>query len=413
MAKYKTQRPESQWVSYQPIPRKGVEPTKRQRPPKKSQQNTGLMIPTSEANFPTSDANFPQSDAYQGQGGPTEGISPTDTTGMQRKSTEPTAAGNDRRRSTSNQPLKRALKAMTSDAASSALARAIRSSPGRWQGTQQSPIDVEENELGSTRRLLFPSPRKDGPPKVLGEVVTNVVQIATDVRPLNKEALVAFVEATDKENCPPGIEANEVDAELLRLFEEEIARPSTPTQKSPPLNPFKTPTKKTPSHRPITRSVSKSARSQKSPRELLFVPTPSKTPTSLRRSPRHQNNFDSPFTARLNQMMSDANQSPSCVELEFGNLPDLPNLNSNGAEVNFNLEDFFSTDVPMPSSPPRMFQLYEDPMDMQNINWNELGNYQGHENEGESEEVVLIKSEPEESPQKRGEKESADKTRES
>ncbi|TVY87745.1 hypothetical protein LAWI1_G006930, partial [Lachnellula willkommii] len=251
MAKYKTQRPESQWVSYQPVPRKGADPPpKRQRAPKKSQQNPGHGIPTSEANFPTSDANFPQSeanfppsDAYQGHAGPIEGISPTDTTEMQTGSMEP-AAGNDRRRSTSNQPLKRALKAMTSDAASAALARAIRSSPGRWHGTQQSPIDVED-ELGSTRRLLFPSPRKEGSPKILGEVMTNVVQIATDVRPMNKEALVALIEATDKENCPPGIEVGDDDAELLRLFEEEVARPSTPTQKSPPINPFKTPTRKT------------------------------------------------------------------------------------------------------------------------------------------------------------------------
>ncbi|TVY25760.1 CENP-A multicopy suppressor protein [Lachnellula hyalina] len=394
MAKYKTQRPESQWVSYQPVPRKGADPPpKRQRPPKKSQQNPSHGILTSEANFPTSDANFPQSeanfppsDAYQGQGAPTEGNSPTETE-MQTESME-LSAGNHRRRSTSNQPLKRALKAMTSDAASAALARAIQSSPGRWHGTQQSPIDVED-QLGSTRRLLFPSPRKDGSPKVLGEVMTNVVQIATDLRPLNKEALVALIEATDKENCPPGIEVADADAELLRLFEEEVARPSTPTQKSPPTNPFKTPTRKTPSHRPITRSVSKSSRSQKSPRELLFAPTPSKTPISLRRSPRFQNNFESPFTARLNQMMSETNQSPSRA-LEFSSLPNLPNLMANGTEMNFNLEDFFSTDVPMPSSPPRIFQLYEDPMVMQDIDWSELGNYDGGE-EGENNGVVVKK----------------------
>ena len=101
-------------------------------------------------------------------------------------------------------------------------------------------------------------------------------------------------------------------------------------------------------------------------------------------------------------MMSETNQSPSRAELEFGSLPDLPNLNSNGAEVNFNLEDFFSTDVPMPSSPPRMFQLYEDLMALGNIDWSELGNY-GRENEGENDGVV-VKKEPEDSPQKRGEK---------
>jgi len=415
MSKYKTQRPEAQWATYQPLPRKGLEPKPKKsssRPSKKSQQNSGLMIPTSEANFPASDANFPQSEAYfppsdanQGHGGltgPGEGVSPTDTTATHRKSAEPSAVGNDRRRSTSSQPPKRSLKAMTSDAASAALKRAIQSSPGRWQGLRCSPIDVDEDELGGTRRLLFPSPRKDGSPKVLGDVMTNVVQIATDVRPLNKEALVAFVEATDKENCPPGVEVDNADADLLKLFEEGIARPSTPTQKSPAPNPFKTPTRKTPSHRPITRSVSKSIRSQRSPRELLFAMTPSKSSSARRRSPRHHNSvFESPFTATLNQLMSEANnQSPSRnLEIEFGSLPDLPNLSHNSADVNFNLEDFFSTDVPMPSSPPRMFQLYEDPMTMQSINWNEFSNYNGH-GHGDNDEVV-VKSEPEESPQKR------------
>ncbi|TVY76103.1 CENP-A multicopy suppressor protein [Lachnellula suecica] len=416
LSKYKTQRPAAQWTTYQPIPRSRTEPKPRKRHTKKPQQNSGLMILTSDANFPQSDNNFPQSEAYfpqydmpQQQSGPAglpDGVSPTDTE-MQRKSTEP-PAGNERRRSTSSQPVKR-LKAMTSDAASAALRRAIQSSPGRWQENRNNPNDADDDVMGSTRRLLFPSPRKDGSPKVLGEVMANVVQIATDVRPLNKEALIALVEATDKENCPPDFGAEDGDADLLKLFEEELVRPSTPTRTSPALNPFKTPTQKTPSHRPITRSVSKSIRSQKSPRELLFAPTPTKS-SSVRRSPRHhQSVFESPFTATLNQLMSEANnnQSPSRnLEIEFGSLPDLPNLNNNSADVNFNLEDFFSTDVPMPSSPPRMFHLYEDPMAMQSINWNELSNYRGngHTN-GEDDEIVLVKTEPEDSPQKRGEKE--------
>lgn len=104
-------------------------------------------------------------------------------------------------------------------------------------------------------------------------------------------------------------------------------------------------------------------------------------------------------------MMSETNnsQSPSrALELDFGTLPDLPNLNTHGTSAdNFNLEDFFSTDAPMPSSPPvGMFQLYEDPMGLQIIDWSELGNY-GQEENGEGnggegdDEVMLIKSEPE------------------
>jgi len=44
----------------------------------------------------------------------------------------------------------------------------------------------------------------------------------------------------------------------------------------------------------------------------------------------------------------------------------------------------------MPSSPPRIFQLYEDPMVMQDIDWGELGNYDRGE-EGENNGVVVKK----------------------
>jgi len=236
-----------------------------------------MPLPTSEANFPQSEAyfppsdfpqseaNFPQSEAYHPNpeaAGPADGVSPGDTTMLQQLqqavgelSQQPETQQPERQRSTSARPSKR-LNAMTSDAASAALRRAIQSSPARWVGTQHSPIEVED-DLGSTRRLLFPSPRKDGSPKVLGEVTTNVVQIATDFRSPKEQ----LVEATNKENCPPAFEAEGEDADLLKLFEEELARPTTPVQKTPRRNPFKTPTRPTPSHRPITRSVSKSIRS--------------------------------------------------------------------------------------------------------------------------------------------------------
>ncbi|KAF8852645.1 hypothetical protein BDZ45DRAFT_100387 [Acephala macrosclerotiorum] len=435
MSKYKTQRPESRWGLNGPQER-GKGGGERKRPQqrarsKKSQANNSMALPTSEANFPQSeayfppsDANFPQSEAYHpqtdGMGPPEgvpqapdgglqapEGVSPGDTTcaSQQIQQLQEATVEDQRKRSGSGRPKKR-LNAMTSDAASVALRRAIQSSPARWAGTQHSPIEVDEEELGSTRRLLFPSPRKDGSPKVLGEVVTNVVTIATEFRS-PKESIV---EKQDKENCPPGIEADDMDAELLRLFEEEMAkedhaRPTTPVQKSPVANPFKTPTRPTPSHRPITRSVSRSIRSGKSPRQLLtFNRTPSRTP---RRSPRHHDAvFESPFTATLNQMMSEANNqtSPSRqgLELDFSNLPNLPDLPPMGNQhydMNFSIEDFFSTDVPMPSSPPRMnMNLYEDPLTRgggsSKINWDDFGKF------GELE--VKVKEEPHESPTKLG-----------
>lgn len=416
MSKYKSHRPEERWECNRGLASKlpgAKRPTQRLSRPKKNQSmgnmntNSDILFPPSDMYFPPSEAHHPQSEAF----GAVEGVSPSDTTG--------TALQHDlqvqwmqlpTKQSQSTRPAKR-LNAMTSDAASAALRRAIQSSPARWAGTQHSPIEVDD-ELGSTRRLLFPSPRKDGSPKVLWGVQPNVVQIAADVPSPKEQALLA----TNKENCPPAIDADDADAELLALFEEEMERPTTPVQKSPAPNAFKTPTRPTPNHRPITRSVSKSirsARSAKSPGQPLTFDqrTPIKTPSSFarRRSPRnHQGVFESPFTATINQLMSEANNhmSPSrqCnMELDFGNLPDLPMMdnamhNSSHTDVNFNLDDFFSTDIPMPSSPPRMFHLYEDPAAMANVNWSEFGHFDDqlllHHDTNMGNQEVEIKEEP-------------------
>ncbi|PVH89527.1 hypothetical protein DL98DRAFT_401328 [Cadophora sp. DSE1049] len=448
MSKYKTQRPEDKWDNNGPQERPRGEKkrsTQRLAKPRKP-PGSNPMPPTSEANFPQSDANFPPSDAnfpmseanfpMSEAPAPPEGVSPGDTSGMQQASAS--TEQSQRQRSTSAQPKKR-LNAMTSDAASAALRRAIQSSPARWAGTQHSPIELEEQEdMGSTRRLLFPSPRKDASPKVLGEVVANVVQIATEFR--SPKESMAEIEGQNKENHPPAIEEDDVDAEFLQLFEAEISkgneiqRPSTPVRTSPTQNPFKTPTRPTPSHRPITRSVTRSARSARSNRSakspsqlLIFARTPSRTPGSAARrllSPRHDNGvFESPFTATLNQMMSEANNQTSPIrnddgmELDFGNLPELPQLGNghNHGDLNFSLEDFFSTDVPMPSSPPRMgnYQIYEDPIttmqNMNNLDWSDFGKFASEK--VAADEEVKIKDEPGNSPTKlpAKEKEAAEK----
>jgi hypothetical protein len=334
--------------------------------------------------------------------------SPGGTTGVSYNQHLQEATIDEQRKRSGSGRLKKRLNAMTSDAASAALRRAIQSSPARWQGTQHSPIEVEEDEMGSTRRLLFPSPRKDGSPKVLGEVVANVVMVPTEFRS-PKESMMA---TQNKENYPPAIDTDDMDAELLKLFEEELAkgddaRPTTPVQDSPGANPFKTPTRPTPSHRPITRSVSRSIRSGKSPGQLLtFGQTPSRTPGTKRRSLRNHDDsvFESPFTATLNQMMSEANNQTSPIrqgmELDFNNLPEMPNMEQNHSyDMNFNIEDLFSADHPMPSSPPRIFNLYEDPLTRgggNNINWEDFGRF------GEKQDDVKVKDEPAESPKKLG-----------
>jgi hypothetical protein len=95
--------------------------------------------------------------------------------------------------------------------------------------------------------------------------------------------------------------------------------------------------------------------------------------------------------------MSEANeqQSPSRgMQLDF-NLPDLPDI-GDAQHGNFGLEDFFSTDLPIPSSPPRMgnFNLYEDPLTMSNMDWDAFAEFNASTLNGAKD--VTIKKEPEE-----------------
>lgn len=393
MSKYHSQRPEGRWENGKPLAKRIRNPP-APRVRKSRARNISSALP-SDANYPQSEGNTPQLEPYlqqseanfprvdAGQNGAasvgTDGrtgehtgsvYQPSDNMSSQRP------AGPQRQlRATSAAPAKR-LNAMTSDAASAALRRAIRSSPARWTGTGASPIELDDEHDG-TRRILFPSPDRAAS-RVLTEVVaTNVVQATTDHH-LSKDQVLA---GREKENLVPSFTEDD-DPELMRLFEEAMARPTTPTRKSPAQNLFKTPTRPTPNHRPITRSVSRSARSARNADQLLLLPqaSPTKVPGSRSRgTPRHAT-FESPFTATLNQLLSNNDQSPSRGTEDFQSgldfsMPDLPPFNSTAnvfQPTTYDNEDFFSTDVPMPSSPPRTFTMYEDSAALGSINWGAL-----------------------------------------
>jgi hypothetical protein len=261
-----------------------------------------------------------------------------------------------------------------------------RSNPGsthsRATGTANSPIQIDmEDDMGSTRRLLFPSPRKDDSPKTLGEVAVNIVQTSPSYRA--QKDMVA-----GKENSPASafFDGNaDQDDELEALFRSPMARPSTPPPKSKSSShePFKTPTRPTPSHRPVTRSISRSIRSAKthsSPsQQALLQRTPSRTPrsakglgilpsASLRRSPRinshahfDDNILETPMTRTINQLLSEANHfdpselDTSAMDLDFDSLPSMQQ--HPGSMLDFS--NFLSTDGPMPSSPPQQILNYE------------------------------------------------------
>ncbi|KAF4984330.1 hypothetical protein FZEAL_441 [Fusarium zealandicum] len=224
----------------------------------------------------------------------------------------------------------------------------------RGSGTAESPIEMDlDSQLGSTRRLLFPSPRKDASSKTLREIEANVVR--TTERRQNKELLAEkenmLVEHSDRQ-----IEPDELDA----LFESPI-RPSTPPSKAkggPNSTPFKTPTRPTPNHRPITRSVSRSLRSVRdmmSPsQQALLQKTPTRTPrgpASVRRSPRLnlESVFDTPLSRTITQMLSEPNFDLGNGNFDFSNLPALDTNHTSLIEFG----NFLSTDGLMPSSPPK------------------------------------------------------------
>lgn len=278
------------------------------------------------------------------------------------------------------------------------------SSKSQDNGKAQGSAAPEDEDLGRTRRLLFPSPKKDGQPKVLGEVAINVVKTSPSYESSKKVVM-------EKENMHLDIEG---DLKLLgtpksahrgALVDDDMAdlfgtppRPSTPPPKDKSNGHFKTPTRPTPSHRPITRSVSKSIRSvrsvAKSPGHALHAlqQTPTKTPrvsSAMRHNaPRYDFNstqhlhphfslesdmamfseahdlgatthFDSPFSSTLNQLLSEAHDfttGSSAHGLGDLDLASLPNLDSD-AVLSGHLEGldfghFLTTDAVMPSSPP-------------------------------------------------------------
>lgn len=275
----------------------------------------------------------------------------------------------------------------------------LRSSHSRGSGTAKSPIAIEDNAFGSTRRLLFPSPRKDGVPKVLGELDGNSVVTAPAKVSMSK--LASGEDAGDAGEYSSSRKAKD---DMVDLFgtppPSSTTRPSTPPPRSdssvPGLSgPFKTPTRPTPSHRPMTRSITKSIRSvvhyPKSPSEGLMAVqrTPSKTPRSAHTSsskrravaatvtatittPGRQSlhapfqvgdmTFDTPFTSTLNQLLSEANDfttgSPSHGLADF-DLTSLASMDHDGinagfhaAAVNIDFSSYLDTDLVMPSSSP-------------------------------------------------------------
>ncbi|PNS17641.1 hypothetical protein CAC42_3036 [Sphaceloma murrayae] len=174
-----------------------------------------------------------------------------------------------------------ATKDWTSNDLDSAFARAIQSSPARFLGTEESPIELgDEITPKPTRRLLFPSPRKDGEVKSLDDASlpksTNRSPIST-----HSSTSVNLVLQHEKENLPPLSNLTD-DLDFSALF-------NSPSSHSF----FKTPSKthssatKTPPSKSIDRFES-----------LLATPTPSKRNSTLTtRTPTRMDAFLPSFSS--------------------------------------------------------------------------------------------------------------------
>ncbi len=252
-------------------------------------------------------------------------------------------------------------------AAAAALTRAIQSSPPRFPGSKLSPIELDADiSPQPTRRLLFPSPRESGEIKSL-----NIAEAAdyhsTAAGPIKRNSIdTTLAVSSDKENLPP-TEDNEDDG-LRHLFsvEETNVTPRTPKSGSLRMDTFLR-----------TPSVS-SRREPLTPRGFL-----SSAAKRWRNGPETPSRVVShgdqdvaemtPFTAQLAQLISEANQqSPS-----RSHKPDLaifddqvPEDNSLLTFSDFSMEDL-GTDIPMTTSTPAFFSLYEDPVDSSGALWSD------------------------------------------
>lgn len=247
-------------------------------------------------------------------------------------------------------------------AAQAALARAIQSSPVGLRGSKNSPIEVEADLTPKpTRRLLFPSPREPGEVKSLADTRSSESPSARASAPRQTESTQRLsVDAgdTDKENCPPPID-NEVDG-LTHLFEDNVSPKTTPTKGRSLEDFLKTPTPGSRCRAPLTPKRGADQASLVTPSRLLKTPRTSGRATAI--AP------ETPFTRQLNALLSDClPTSPSqAIDLSTFHMFNTPGRNgfSSAQFTDFSMpDDFLSSDLPVPSSPPGGlgFSVFEDP----------------------------------------------------
>ncbi|KAI8943310.1 hypothetical protein NX059_001330 [Plenodomus lindquistii] len=307
------------------------------------------------------------------------------------------------------------------EGAQAALRRAIQSSPAGLRGSQKSPINIDPDLTPRpTRRLLFPSPRKDGETKSLAPSSALPLQAPTAVadddapkkprcqrckglkkacdreRPCRRcddagighdgcipceqprpqwfeksVARPAIVEEEnpDKENCPPPpSHKSRADDDFADLFEDKLSPKTTPQKNNLFQDLLKTPTPGSRRRGLLTP--------KRGTDDMDVLMTPSRNIFTPRGTRAATIAPETPFTRQLNALLSDHPISSPSHAIDFSNFPTFNTPGRPGGQFSdFLHDDFLSSDMPMPSSPPKGgplslgFDLYEDPATATNGLW--------------------------------------------
>ncbi|EPQ64080.1 Bgt-4327 [Blumeria graminis f. sp. tritici] len=335
MSKYKTPRPEERWESHFERSNR-CEPKKRpaQRLSRsRKAQNTALNAPPSETNFLPSEAALPSSEptysSIHNQLPSTKNELVAElcleTHETNPQSLDPLVVDN--------------LINVTSVNEVTSIQRGKSSSPDHTSGTEQSPINLEDTPVEKCH-LLFSSPVNGDSHKDTRDCSSNTIPVGNNNGNPEKNLSKKSFEANTHEKAA-FISAS--DADMIRLFEQELnvendSRPATPS-----VLPRTTP-RKSPKECPISCDSSETISIKSSDDQFIL-----QTPGSIKLSPSHSNNTsESPFTATLNKMISEANKDNTHNDgHDLGCLSE-PSEGETGMDINFNynLDNIFKPDFP-------------------------------------------------------------------
>ncbi|KAI9671460.1 MAG: hypothetical protein M1831_004369 [Alyxoria varia] len=252
---------------------------------------------------------------------------------------------------------------MSEDDTAKALQKAFQASPFKVYGTQRSPIELDGcTTPDPTRRVLFPSPRRPGEVKSLvpsweAQLSSGNSKQATLTDPFNGDS--------GKENSTPN-GSPVIAAESARAFERTAGEKQTLTPKKSRKDSGDA--LKTPTHRSASKArTPRSTRSSSAKRREHATPSRAAFQSG-------QLDVESPFTAQLNQLFSEApplspsrqSDNPFPMANSDAGLFDYSDLGEGGTaagDLNWGAFDL--------TQPDGLFTLNEEPNDLNSDFMNE------------------------------------------